>query len=128
MPDAPPTRPRPDLGATVTACIVAILFGAFGAFGLALSGIVWRPWEFGTTYHWNNGNAVVTVPFAIGSSVIAAILLVLAWVLGSRRWAERSSGAKDAVVVAPLVSVILIVVAWSLILSPGGSDPTWGGF
>lgn len=105
--------------------ICAAIAGLFGAFWLAMSGLVWRPWEFGSTYHWDSESS-----FGVGIAgfffAIAAGLLLWVIVRGASTWRRRISAYRLSVVLVPILTIIVVFVGWALLLSPGNSQPTWG--
>lgn len=63
----------------------AVVAGLIGTFWIGMAGQVWRPWELGTTYHWDGSES--SLRMRVG---------------------------------------LFFFAGWAVMLSPGGSQPTWG--
>jgi hypothetical protein len=103
----------------------AAIAGVLGVFFLGLSGLVWRPWEFGSTYHWDSESS-----FGVGIAgfffAIAVGLLLWVIVRGLSTWRRRTTAYRLSVPLVPALTIIVVFVGWALLLSPGNSQPTWG--
>ncbi|WP_336641763.1 hypothetical protein [Microbacterium sp. USHLN272] len=61
----------------------AVVVGMLGVFWVGLAGLVWRPWEFGSTYHWNDEGPfalrIALIFFAIAAGLVLWIIARGAW-------------------------------------------------
>lgn len=119
------TAPYNGVAGPVFFGICAAVAGVLGVFFLGLAGLVWRPWEFGSTYHWDSESSI-GVGIAVFFFAIAAGLLLWVIVRGASTWRRRSSAYQLSVVLVPILMIIVVFVGWALLLSPGNSQPTWG--
>lgn len=106
--------------------LAAVIAGLIGAFWIGMAGLVWRPWEFGTTYHWEGSESPLGVTVGLFFFATAAGLLLWLVVRGIWTWRKWSTPARALVVVMPLFAIALVFAGWAALLSPGGSQPTWG--
>lgn len=106
--------------------LAAVIAGLIGTFWIGMAGLVWRPWEFGTTSHWEGSESPLGVTVGLFFFAIAAGLLLWLVARGIWTWRKRSTAARTLVVVMPIVAIALIFAGWAALLSPGGSQPTWG--
>lgn len=103
----------------------AVVAGLIGTFWIGLAGLVWRPWELGTTYHWEGSESPMGVTAGLFFFAIAAGLLLWLVVRGIWTWRKRSTAARALVVVMPIIAIALVFAGWAVLLLPGGSQPTW---
>ncbi|MGO2746207.1 hypothetical protein [Microbacterium sp.] len=106
--------------------LAAVIAGVIGTFWLGLSGLAWRPWELGATYHWEGSESSLGVTVGLFFFTIAAGLLLWLVVRGIWTWRKRSTAARALVVAMPIIAIALVFAGWAVLLSPGGSQPTWG--
>lgn len=106
--------------------LAAVIAGLIGAFWIGMAGLAWRPWELGTTYHWEGSESPLGVTVGLFFFAIAAGLLLWLVVRGLWTWRKRSTPARALVVVMPLLAIALVFAGWAALLSPGGTQPTWG--
>lgn len=106
--------------------LIAIVAGLVGTFWIGMAGLVWRPWEFGTTHHWEASESSLGVTVGLSFLAVAAGLLLGLLARGIWAWRRRSAAARTLVMVVPVVAIAIVFTAWTLLLSPGGSQPTWG--
>ncbi|WP_200331203.1 hypothetical protein [Leucobacter sp. L43] len=104
----------------------AVIAGLIGSFWIGMAGLVWRPWEFGTTYHWEVSESPLGVTIGLFFFAIAAGLLLWLVARGIWTWRKRSTASRVLVVVVPIIAIALIFAGSAALLSPGGSQPTWG--
>lgn len=106
--------------------LAAVIAGLVGTFWIGMSGLVWRPWELGTTYHWEGSESPLGVKVGLFFFAIAAGLLLWLVARGIWTWRKRSTAARALVVAMPIIAFALVFAGWAVLLSPGGSQPTWG--
>lgn len=106
--------------------LAAVIAGLIGTFWIGMAGLVWRPWELGTTYHWEGSESPMGVTVGLFFFAIAAGLLLWLVARGIWTWRKRSTSARAVVVVTPVIAIALVLAGWAVLLSPGGSQPTWG--
>jgi hypothetical protein len=106
--------------------LAAVITGLIGTFWIGMAGLVWRPWEFGTTYHWEGSESPLGATVGLFFFAIAAGLLLWLVVRGIWTWRKRSTAARALVVVMPIIAIALVLAGWAALLSPGASQPTWG--
>lgn len=106
--------------------LAAAIAGLVGTFWIGMASLVWRPWELGTTYHWEASESPLGVGVGLFFFAIAAGLLLWVVVRGIRTWRKRSTAARALVLVMLIIAIVLIFAGWAVLLSPGGSQPAWG--
>ena len=106
--------------------LAAVVAGLVGTFWIGMAGLVWRPWEFGTTYHWEGSESPLGVTVGLFFFAIAAGLLLWLVARGIWTWRKRSTAARALVVLMPIIAIALVFAGWAALLSPGASQPTWG--
>lgn len=112
--------------APVVLGLAAVIAGALGTACIGIAGLVWRPWEFGTTYHWEGSESPLGDAIGLSFFAIAAGLLLWLIARGIWIWRSRSSASHTLVVMMPIIAIALVFAAWVALLAPGGSQPTWG--
>lgn len=81
--------------------LAAIIAGLVGTFWIGMSGLVWRPWELGTTYHWEESESLLGIGVGLFFFAIATGLLLWLVVRGIWTWRKRNTAARALVVVMP---------------------------
>lgn len=106
--------------------LAAVIAGVIGTVWIGIAGLVWRPWELGSTYHWEGSESPLGVTVGLFFFATAAGLLLWLVAHGIWTWRRRSTRSRVLVLVMPIVAIALIFAGWAALLSPGGSQPTWG--
>lgn len=110
----------------VVLSLAAVVAGLIGTVWIGLAGLVWRPWELGATYHWEGSESSLGVRIGMFFFAIAAGLLLWLVARGIWTWRRRSTRSRVLAVVMPIIAIVLVFAGWAVLLSPGGSQPTWG--
>jgi len=102
--------------APIVLSLAAVIAGLIGTFWIGMAGLVWRPWELGTTYHWEGSESPLGVTVGLFFFAIAAGLLLWVVVRGIWTWRNRSTAARVLVVVMTIIAIALVFAGWAVLL------------